>query len=145
MTFPLDHIVINTLFDMDRAAALMSGASPSRPEAPAPLRRRGPRPLLLHLTLAMLRSTASLAASPSWSAGSPTSNAAAAEVAEALARRGAGESFPQAVLEEALRQDSALIAGIAAYRRHPFQRSLPDPPTLWAEDDTRLLDFGGEG
>ena len=30
-----------------------------RTDAPVPLRRRGPRPLLLHLTLAMLRSTVS--------------------------------------------------------------------------------------
>ncbi len=32
-------------------------------DAPGPLLRRGPRPLLLHLTLAMLRSSASLAGS----------------------------------------------------------------------------------
>jgi poly(3-hydroxyalkanoate) synthetase len=48
-------------------------------------------------------------------------------------------------MEAALRQDSALIAGIAAYRRHPWQRDLRDPPTLWAEGDTRLLDYGGDG
>jgi polyhydroxyalkanoate synthase len=117
-----------------------------RPEAPAPGLRRGPRPLLLHLTLAMLRSSVSLAASPSWSAGWPTSKtrpAAAAALAAALAER-AGE-FPRAVLEETLRQDRALIAGIAAYRRHPYRRDLPDPPAIFAEGDTRLLDFGGAG
>ena len=38
--------------------------------------------------------------------------------------------------------DAALIAGIAAYRRHPWQRDLPDPPSLWNEGDTRLLDYG---
>jgi len=38
--------------------------------------------------------------------------------------------------------DAALIAGIAAYRRHPWQRDLPDPPSLWEEGDTRLLDYG---
>lgn len=38
--------------------------------------------------------------------------------------------------------DPALIAGIAAYRRHPWQRELPDPPSLWQEGDTRLLDHG---
>jgi poly(3-hydroxyalkanoate) synthetase len=56
-----------------------------------------------------------------------------------------GAAFPQAVLEETLRQDSALISGIAAYRRHPYVRDLPDPPTIWAEGETRLLDFGGAG
>src|SRR5579859_5454544 len=106
-------------------------------QAPGPLQRRGPRPLLLHLTLAMLRSTASLAASPNWSGGWPTSNGAggadAAAIAAALADAGgdAASAFPQAVLEEALRQDSALIAGIAAYRRHPWRRDLADPPAIW--------------
>ncbi len=41
--------------------------------------------------------------------------------------------------------DPALIHGIAAYRRHPWQRSLPDPAVLWQEADTRLLDYGGSG
>ena len=41
--------------------------------------------------------------------------------------------------------DAPLIAGIAAYRRHPWQRTLPDPPALWQEEDTRLLDFGAAG
>lgn len=42
-------------------------------------------------------------------------------------------------------QDSALIAGIAAYRRHPEHRDLTDPPAMWTEGETRLLDFGGDG
>jgi polyhydroxyalkanoate synthase subunit PhaC len=117
---------------------------------PGPLNRRGPRPLLLHLTLAMLRSAASLNTSPSLNAASPRSSeamaaafaAAAARAATAQAEPGA---FPQAVRAEALRQDAALIAGIAAYRRHPYRRALADPPALWSEGDTRLLDYGGEG
>ena len=85
-----------------------------RPDAPAPMRRRGPRPLLLHLSLSARSSTASAAASPS-------SNA---------------PPHPP---------DSALIRGIAAYRRHPYQRDLPDPPVLWAEGGSRLLDYGAPG
>ena len=38
--------------------------------------------------------------------------------------------------------DPALVAGIAAYRRHPWQRSVADPPAIWAEGDARLLDYG---
>jgi len=38
--------------------------------------------------------------------------------------------------------DAALLSGIAAYRRHPFSRILPDPPVLWTEGSTRLLDYG---
>jgi polyhydroxyalkanoate synthase subunit PhaC len=41
--------------------------------------------------------------------------------------------------------DPALIAGIAAYRRHPYQRTLGDPPVLWSEGSSRLLDYGGDG
>ncbi|MCL2429298.1 MAG: alpha/beta fold hydrolase [Alphaproteobacteria bacterium] len=35
-----------------------------------------------------------------------------------------------------------LLAGIAAYRRHPFRRELPDPPAPWHEGGSRLLDYG---
>lgn len=74
-----------------------------RPEAPAPFRRRGPRPLLLHLASGSER--------PSSPAGF----------------------------------DEELLAGIAAYRRHPYFRDLPDPPAIWSEGETRLLDYGGSG
>jgi len=88
-----------------------------RPDAPGPFRRRGPRPLLLHLMPGMLPSPACWTVSPSLSAapGPPP--------------------IPPAA-------DAALIAGIAAYRRHPLQRDLPDPPCLWQEGNTRLHDFG---
>ena len=43
------------------------------------------------------------------------------------------------------RADRAMIAGVAAYRRHPFMREMADPPAIWAEGGSRLLDFGGEG
>ena len=38
--------------------------------------------------------------------------------------------------------DPAFIRGIAAYRRHPYARTLPDPPTIWEEGGSRLLDYG---
>ena len=121
-------------------------AAAHRSPVPGPLCRRGPRPLLLHLTFAMLKSSASLAASLTLNAGWPTYCARPADAA-AIAAAVAGDalSLTPAVLAERLRQDGALIAGIAAYRRHPFVRSLPDPPVLWSEHATRLLDFGGAG
>ena len=67
-----------------------SGRMTDRPDRPGPLLRRGPRPLLLHLTRAMLKSSGSAPASPSSKPGSP----------------------PWSV-------DAELLAGIAAYRRHP--------------------------
>ncbi|HWA78962.1 MAG TPA: alpha/beta fold hydrolase [Acetobacteraceae bacterium] len=116
--------------------------------APGPLRRLGPRPLLLHLFLAMLRSSASIAASPASKNGWPRSSASFLEGVErlrqalSLAGGPTEQAFRRAVLAETLRQDRELIAGIAAYRRHPYQRTLPDPPVLWQEGDTRLLDYG---
>ena len=38
--------------------------------------------------------------------------------------------------------DPALLAGIAAYRRHPWQRVLEDAPAVWQEGCSRLLDYG---
>jgi pimeloyl-ACP methyl ester carboxylesterase len=115
---------------------------------PNPTPRRGPRPLLLHLTLAMLKSSVSVAASMTLNPGSPNPawpTKTAAAIRAALASAGAQDAFPQAVLDEALRQDAALIRGILAYRRHPFRRTLPDPPVLWQEGSSRLLDYGGTG
>jgi polyhydroxyalkanoate synthase len=123
----------------------------SRVDAPGPLMRRGPRPLLLHLTLAMLRSNVSRATSPLWNADWPNSNAAAIlqsiqKSVQNLARDGNSDSeFPAAVVAETLRQDAALIEGIAAYRRHDWQRTLVDPPSVWSEGGTRLLDYGIAG
>jgi pimeloyl-ACP methyl ester carboxylesterase len=120
-----------------------------RADQPGPLLRRGPRPLLLHLTLAMLRSSVSLATSANLKHGSPTSNTvfakATAAIAAALAGQQADAAFPAEVLDETLRQDAALIAGIAAYRRHPFRRDLADPPAIWVEGGSRLLDYGRAG
>ncbi len=105
-----------------------------RPDAPGPHRRRGPRPLALHL----LQQTPPGHGTPSspnlWTA-SPPWNASAPEPLPAPA---APPPLPGWA-------DPALIAGIAAYRRHPAQRTLMDPPVVWEEGETRLLDFGVSG
>ena len=49
------------------------------------------------------------------------------------------------LFEEMLQHDKALITGIAAYRQADYVRTLQDPPAVWAEEDTRLLDYGGTG
>jgi poly(3-hydroxyalkanoate) synthetase len=98
-----------------------------RPDAPGPNHRRGPRPLLLHLMLATLPSSGWHDALRSWSDGSPDWT---------------GTSLnPEAALPGL--PDARLLAGIAAYRRHPFTRSLADPPAIWREGGTRLLEYGG--
>jgi pimeloyl-ACP methyl ester carboxylesterase len=122
------------------------------PQGPGPLRRRGPRPLLLHLSLAAWRQSAffsasSIGSTPSSSASRPWKAEAAAaragRIAAALDEAGADPAaLSGAVLAELFRQDAALIAGIAAYRRHPYARALADPPAPWAEGGSRLLDYG---
>ena len=41
--------------------------------------------------------------------------------------------------------DRALLAGIAAYRAHPACRRVADPPAIWEEGGSRLLDYGPAG
>jgi polyhydroxyalkanoate synthase len=127
-----------------------------RTDAPGPLQRRGPRPLLLHLTLAMLRSSVSRATSANLRHDWPNSStgfAATAAAIEAALRSlpddaSAAAAYPEAafsdaVWRETLRQDAELIQGIAAYRRHPWRRELAEPPAVWQEGGSRLLDYGG--
>jgi polyhydroxyalkanoate synthase len=107
-----------------------------RPEAPAPLSRRGPRPLMLHLSLAWMKSASSNAALPSWNNAWPD------------LWRTEGTADPaalKAAIEEAIKGDRALVAGIAAYRGDAYTRQMRDPPVLWAEAETRVMDYGGQG
>jgi poly(3-hydroxyalkanoate) synthetase len=83
---------------------------------------------------------------PNWSEGLPISKAGRAEAARIRRALDAGghapEAFRAAVLRHLLREDRALLAGIAAYRRHPWRRDVPDPPAIWTEGGSRLLDYG---
>ena len=43
------------------------------------------------------------------------------------------------------RARDAFLAGIERYRHHPYRRALADPPALWQDGTTRLLDYGAAG
>jgi polyhydroxyalkanoate synthase subunit PhaC len=103
-----------------------------RSDAPGPLRRRGPRPLLLHLMLATMKSASSVPGWPNWNSASPLSSSP-------------NQGNPAGAANALPAPDPALLAGIAAYRRHPYSRHLPDPPVLWSEGSTRLLDYLPQG
>jgi polyhydroxyalkanoate synthase len=107
-----------------------------RLDAPGPMLRRGPRPLLLHLSLAVLKSRGLASGSPSSKLVSPTWSEVEATIHAAL---------QNAIPTESPAVDADLIAGIAAYRRHEWSRDLADPPSVWAEGGSRILDYQQPG
>jgi polyhydroxyalkanoate synthase subunit PhaC len=56
-----------------------------------------------------------------------------------------GSSNVAAALDlEITRRAKSYLAGLEAYRRHPYRRSDEVLPVLWREGTTRLLDYGGD-
>ena len=107
--------------------------------------RRGPRPLPLHLARAMTVWTSSLAALPTAKNGSLPWSPALAERAASLANDLASanpEDLADGLAREGRRRLDATLAGIEAYRRHPYRRSLRDPAVIWRDGSSRLLDYG---
>ena len=114
---------------------------------PGPEPRLGPRPLPLHLGMALSVWLSSLAALPPARSGSLRWRHADRAEATAL-QRALAETDPEA-LARALGAETAtrigrFLAGIEGYRAHPYRRRLTDPPGLWQAGTTRVLAFGGE-
>ncbi|MGQ0584756.1 MAG: alpha/beta fold hydrolase [Reyranella sp.] len=91
-----------------------------------------------------------------WKPGSPTSKpnspvpeapvpeaiaALLPEIAALEARDGAGK-FESALSREITRRMHRLADGVLAYRQHAVHRTLENPPAVWSEGNTRLLDYG---
>ncbi len=78
-----------------------------------------------------------------WKNGSPNSRQSS-PVADLLAEipAGGGAAFEAALHREIGRRLDRLAAGVQAYRGHPFQRTLENPPAVWSEGNARLLDYG---
>lgn len=113
--------------------------------------RLGPRPLPLHLGTALMTWASSESAWKLLKPGSQNSSPAR-EPPETLAallpeigaleeRSGAGQ-FEQALQREIRRRMARLADGVLAYQRHDVHRTLADPPAVWREGNTRLLDYG---
>ncbi|MDF2766667.1 MAG: poly-beta-hydroxybutyrate polymerase [Rhodospirillales bacterium] len=110
--------------------------------------RQGPRPLPLHLGLATTAWLGSSAAWTSSNAGWPISKGPLAERAAALAQEAARldpAQLAEAIAREGRRRYGEFLEGVLAYRRHPYRRALTDPPELWREGSTRLLDYAPGG
>lgn len=107
--------------------------------------RSGPRPLGYHLGTALATYLGSLGALPLLRNGSlpwkPALEARAAELARDV--QAADPKKLAAALEREVRaRTDRFLSGIEAYRGHPYRRVLTDPPAVWAEGATRLLDYG---
>lgn len=113
--------------------------------------RHGPRPLPLHLGTALMTWASSESAWKLWKPGSPSSNQSCAapesiaallpEIAALEAQSGAG-GFERALQREIVRRMVRLADGVLAYRRHDVHRTLENPPAVWSEGNTRLIDYG---
>lgn len=119
----------------------------ARPGKIKPPPRTGPRPLPLHLMTHASTMISSRAALPLLKAGSlpwkPHLAAAATELRASLDAAGpeAVEQLDAAIAAEAGRRHEAFLAGIDAYRHHPYRRALPPVPEAWRQGTTVLRDY----
>jgi polyhydroxyalkanoate synthase len=104
--------------------------------------------LPLHLAAQASTLLTSQLALPLWKNGSiawkPHLQSAAAEIRLLLEKVDA-EAFQKALATESCLRAEAFLAGIEAYRHHPYRRDLPEPMMIWREGATRLLDYGAPG
>ena len=110
--------------------------------------RQGPRPLPLHLATQIATLISSRAALPNLKNGSLAWNPRLRQTAEQLRAALGGtdaEAFDRALMAEAGRRVDGFLQGIDTYRRHPYRRRLADPPVVWREGTTRLLDYSAKG
>jgi len=117
------------------------------------LPRQGPRPLALHLGVALTVLMTSPGGLPFLRKDSlPWKPALRDRVSDLAERIAAAEpdgptsrAFARVVDRETRRRLDLFFTGVERYRHHPYRRSLEDPPVVWAEGGSRLLDYGGSG
>jgi poly[(R)-3-hydroxyalkanoate] polymerase subunit PhaC len=109
-------------------------------------RRLVPRPLAAHLASAVMLWSSSRTVLPLLKDASLPSSAVVERLRGLAAEIDAvGPSRVAAALDiEITRRAKSYLAGLEAYRRHPYRRGDEAPPVLWREGTTRLLDYGGD-
>lgn len=105
---------------------------------PPDFRLGEPSPLIFHLSAALAGYAQALMAAPRASEpGFPW----APPFAEEAARL--GPALDQAaVAAEIGARLSATVRGMEAWQTHPYRRAMVDPPALWSDSGSRLLDYG---
>ncbi|HEY8014614.1 MAG TPA: alpha/beta fold hydrolase, partial [Dongiaceae bacterium] len=106
--------------------------------------RQGPRPLPFHLLTQATSLLSSLSALPLWKSGSASWNKPwSAEESElrAAINRVDPAKLNQALSDETIRRVDDFLAGIKAYRDHPYRRTLEPMPVVWRQGSTRLFDY----
>ena len=118
--------------------------SPGADNSRGPNRRLAPRPLPAHLASATMLWLTSRAALPVLKNASLLSNAAGDQLCALAAEIEAlgAEPVAKALDIEIGRRAEAYLAGLEAYRRHPFRRHSASLPVVWREGTTQLLDYG---
>lgn len=103
--------------------------------APAAHRIGHPTPLVFHLGSAVTAYLQAILAAP---------NAAEDSFPWHPALPGFDAPPPQPidVACESANRLLAMLRGIEAWQRHPYRRTMQEPPALWTQGSTRLLDYG---
>ena len=113
---------------------------------PAPPPRQGPRPLPFHLMIQLASLLCSEAALPLWRNGALRWKPQAADTDLRRAVQQEDEDrFRRALSDEGQARTQDFLAGVAAYRRHPYRRALAAMPVVWQQGSTRLIDYGVPG
>ncbi|MFO1105424.1 MAG: alpha/beta fold hydrolase [Amaricoccus sp.] len=107
-------------------------------DAPAPHRVGQPSPLIFHLGAALSTYSQALLAAPrADSASFPWSDRLGAEAAEL------GPDLDQMEIAAEIADRLQLtVRGLEIWQSHPYRRALLDPPALWQDGCSRLLDYG---
>src|SRR5688572_27432855 len=123
---------------------MSAGPAPTSASASRPS-RLGPRPLPLHLTTTATFWLTSRGGSALSRSGLLSWRPELAETGRALQSQLAAadpERFDEALDREIRRSADAFLKGLERYRTHPYRRELAEPPAIWTEGTTRLLDYG---
>lgn len=56
-----------------------------------------------------------------------------------------GKTNPRDVAFASVARIGEMLSGIEKWQAHPYTRNVDDPPVIWTQHNTRLLDYGGAG